>query len=559
MLRFFQQVVSRTSGQEHVMSRFPGTGFQPVELDHSPGTNSTDAGVCVQQAPRALEGSGQWAVGSGQETIGPHPVSRSLSHLVLSNIGPTFTCPGDSHPIALSVHLARLASGYVECRDCGHNGTAGQWSVVSGQRSAASHESGGTPTARRERSVGRSLVTADGVRGIYLNELDRTRAADWGAAFASMLWDEQPRMGRMADSPAATRTFEQAETTSGEPSSPVTDASSPIPALMVPTSTRRGPVVVIGFDERPSSPDIIVGVALGLRRMGCHVIDLGQTTRPCFHFAVHHLEAAGGVFVTGTGCDPAWTGFHFAGRGSQPWLQPELLAELERRAKSNVIRPTRSAGAQRPFHAAVPYQAGLWKLFHALRPLQVVCGSATRQLPRVLDALFTRLPCRLTHEILPVRRRDLGDPHDVDVRRVAAATVAGQHHLGLIVDDDGERCAFVTERGQLVSAAELARLLVLFELHEHRSARIVVDEALFPDIAGWLTSLGPACQVEQAPASQLPSTVIQLNASLGISAQHRLWFGGAYPACNAILTLARVLQALSLSDAPMSDVLQRSA
>ncbi len=541
------------------MSRFPGTGFQPVELDHSPGTNSTDAGVCVQQAPRAPEGSGQWAVGSGQETIGPHPVSRSLSHLVLSNTGPTFTCPGESHPISLSVHLARLASGYSECRECGHNEQGRQGAGVRGQKTGDSQELRGTRTTRWERSAGRSLVTIDGVRGIYLNELDRTRAADWGAAFASLLWDEQPRIGRPAASLTATLPFDSTETTPGEPSSFLTDASSPIPTLHAPTPARRGPVVVIGFDERPSSPDIIVGVALGLRRMGCHVIDLGQTTRPCFHFAVHHLEAAGGVFVTGSGCDPAWTGFHFAGRGSQPWMQPELLAELESRAKSKVVRPTRSAGAQRPFHAAVPYQAGLWKLFHALRPLHVVCGSATRQLPRVLEALFTRLPCRLTHEILPVRRRDLSDPHDVDVRRVASATVAGQHHLGLIVDDDGERCAFVTERGQLVSVGELARLLVLFELHEHRSARIVVDEALFPDVAGWLTSLGPACQVDQAPATQLPTTVTQLNASLGISAQHRLWFGGAYPACNAILTLARVLQALSLSDAPMSDVLLRSA
>jgi phosphomannomutase len=346
--------------------------------------------------------------------------------------------------------------------------------------------------------------------------------------------------------------FEVVESLVGAP-------SPPIPLQPSPVNGRRGPVVVIGFDERPSSPDVILGAALGLRRMGCHVIDLGQTTLPCFHFAVHHLEAAGGLFVTGAGCDPAWTGFHFAGRGSLPWLEPGLLAELESRARAKVVRPTRTAGVQRPFHASIPYQAGLWKWFHALRPLQVVCGSATRQLPRELDALFARLPCRLTHEVLPVRRRDLGDPNDADVRRVAAATVAGQHHLGLIVDDDGGRCAFVTERGELVSAADLARLLVLFELHEHRPARIVVDEVVWPEVAGWLSSLGPSCQADQAPAPQLPETLMQLNASLGIGAGHRYWFGGPHPSCNAIQTLARVLQALSLSDAPMSAVLQRAA
>jgi phosphomannomutase len=412
-------------------------------------------------------------------------------------------------------------------------------------------------SASTERALDRSLVTDEGVRGIYLNELDRTRATDWGSAFASFLWEEQPRIGRSAIPDGFRQAAEESITDADAGSPVIAEASSPIPSLVMPTRSRRGPVVVIGFDERPSSPDMIVGVALGLRRMGCHVIDLGQTTRPCFHFSVHHLEAAGGVFVTGSGCDPASTGFHFAGRGSQPWLRTDLLLDLESRAKTRVVRPTRTAGAQRPFHASIPYQSGLWKLFHALRPLHVVCGSATRQLPRILDALFARLPCRLTHDILPVRHRDLGNPNDVDVRRVASTVVAGQHHLGLIVDDDCERCAFVTDRGELVSPADLARLLVLFELHEHRAARVVIDEALFPQLADLPMLDRHACQRERSPAHELPTALMQLNAGLGFSADHRVWFGGAYPACNAILTLARVLQALSLSDAAMSEVLPR--
>lgn len=508
------------------MNLFSGVQRQQSELDQSPGTNSTD------QGNRPSNGL------------------VTLSDRFSDRVETVYTCPDDTHPISFSVHLARLAAGFAGCRNCCHN-------QASGRAALASSGSHLTKTASAEREVRRSLVTAEGVRGIYLNELDRTRATDWGSAFASFLWDEHPRIGRSAIADGFRQPADDSisDTAAGPPVS--AEASSPIPSLVVQARSRRGPVVVIGFDERPSSPDMIVGVALGLRRMGCHVIDLGQTTRPCFHFAVHHLEAAGGVFVTGSGCDPASTGFHFAGRGAQPWLRTELLAELERRAKTRVVRPTRTAGAQRPFHASVPYQAGLWKLFHALRPLHVVCGSATRQLPRILDALFARLPCRLTHEFLPVRRRDLSNPNDVDVRRVASTTVGGQHHLGLIVDDDCEQCAFVTDRGELVSPADLARLLVLFELHEHRAARVVIDDTLFPQLADLPMLDRHACQRERSPANELPAALMQLNAGLGFSADHRVWFGGAYPACNAILTLARVLQALSLSDASMSDVLLR--
>lgn len=467
-------------------------------------------------------------------------MSAPLLPLIPPDQALEFTCPGESHPISRSVHLARLATGFAECRRCHHNGA------------------GNPPTGESSELAMRSLVTAEGVRGIYLNELDRTRAAQWGAAFASMLWDDQPRVGRAVPILPAGSSNISVSGSSGDMAA-VSEASSPLPDLTVMTPSRRGPAVVMGFDERPSSPDIVMGVALGLRRMGCQVIDLGQTTRPCFHFAVHHLEAVGGVFVTGSGCDPALTGFHFAGRNSVPWLQAGQLREIEQRANQPVVRPTRTAGAQRSFHAAVPYQASLWKLFHALRPLQIVCGSSAGQLSRELDALFTRLPCRLTHEPLPVRRRNLNDSNDVDIRRLATATVTGQHHLGILIDDDGERCAFVTDTGQLVTIPNLTRLLVLLELHEHRAARLVADERLSSELSGWRQVVGSAIQLEATPATQIPTALIDHNASLGITADNRVWFGGSYPACNAIMTLARILQALSLSDAPMSEVLQRSA
>ena len=142
------------------------------------------------------------------------------------------------------------------------------------------------------------------------------------------------------------------------------------------------------------------------------------------------------------------------------------------------------------------------------------------------------------------------------MRRIAAAVVAKQQHLGVIIDDDGERCAFITDRGELVSVAALARLLVSLELREHRTTRIAIDEQLVPDLNEWLTSIGSAGQVEPTAAAQLPSTVIREQTHLGLTADHRVWFGGDYPACDAILTLARVLQALSLTDAPMSEVIR---
>lgn len=480
------------------------------------------------------------------------PLATRSQQLVVSALpllATEYVCPGETHAISRSIHLARLSSFYSKCRECSHRNEIGHHSLQP-VGVMASH------TART------SLLETDGVRGVYLNELDRTRATEWGAALASMLWDDEPRVGgTRGHGDKGTRGEGEIEDGSDDDacSSSVSLSSTPLIPLSPcrSASARRGPAVVIGFDERPASPDIVTGIALGLRRMGCQVIDLGQTTAPCFQFAVHHLDAAAGLLVTGAGCDPAWTGFDVVGRGARPWSRGHKLEELEARALAGVMRPTRAAGSQRTFQALVPYEAGLWKHFHALRPLQVVCGSATKLFPRIIDRLFAKLPCRVTHVALPVRRRDLRDEQDSDVRRVASAVASGGQHLGLIVDDDGQRCAFVTERGRLVTSGELARLLIDFERHEHHHLKVVATETLTSELSAWLMRLGMEAVTSEESAASVTTMLVEHEVRLGLLDDGRIWFGEAPPECDALVTLARVLQALSLSDAPFGEVVSR--
>ncbi len=484
-----------------------------------------------------------------------------------------YVCPGEAHPISHSIHLARLASSYSKCGECAHRHEAG-----SRQLSASDLSREKVP-----RAVRRSLLAIDGVRGIYLNELDRTRAAHWGAALAAMLWDEEPRYGtaRRCESDAAATELEAegggrdiepfVELPIALPSagggedidlSHTVEEGSPafrkagLPEFRV---ERRGAVVVIGFDERPASPDIVTGVALGLRRMGCQVIDLGQTTATCFQFAVRQLDATAGMFVTGAGCDPSWTGFDVVGRHAQPWSRGGRLDELEVRTQADVLRPTRAAGSQRTFPALTPYQDELASHFHALRPLHVVCGSATRLFPRTLDRLFAKLPCQVTHVSLPTRQRNLSDPNDADVRRVAATVMSGGQHLGLIVDDDGQRCAFVTERGRLLTSGELARVLIDFERREQRDLKVVVDRRLSDELTGWLTPRRIDYVQSESTAAAVVEALIESGSRLGLLGNGRVWFCETHATCDAILTLARTLQALSLSDASFTEVIRAAS
>jgi phosphomannomutase len=431
-----------------------------------------------------------------------------------------FQCPGEKHTISRSLHIARLAACYPACRECSHR-----------------HDTGGTTRGvvellqATERRVEReSLFTDEGVRGIYLNELTRGVASDMAAAFAALLWERPGWLKSNEESPQPDQPC--------DPAAGVSLALDPRQATAKrSTGARRlGPTVVVGHDERPAALDLVTGVASALRRMGCHVIDVGLATRPMLWFTIDHLRADGGVHVTGSGCDPAWSGLDFVGASAQPMSRGHGLNEIEMRFRRGVARPGRHPGSQRMFLAAVPYVAGLWKHFHALRPLRISLGCASLPLRRVLDQLFDKLACRRVPLEIPMRARDVTNIDDADCRRVAESVRSNGSDFGVLIDDDGQRCSWFDEQGNPIASRRLAAVLAANEL-EQRPGRGLVDESA----AGGVLA---AVSIEMRTTSALVAG--------GDSG--RVWFADPYPNCDAVLTLAKVLQALSRSDAPFSSV-----
>jgi phosphomannomutase len=445
-----------------------------------------------------------------------------------------YFCPGETYPISRSVHLARLASFYPACRECPFRSETGQLPTKTIER-----------LQQTERRVNRpTLFTDEGVRGIYLNELSRAKAARITAAFAALILEKTPLVGR-ADGESST--------------------ASP---------GRRNPTIVVGTDQRPSSPDIAAGVVSAIRRMGCDLIDIGPASKPCLWFNVNHLNADGGVMITGSGRDPSWTGLDFIANNGHPVsMLPNVgeqsgtlensdsitLNRLETLAKEGVARDSRSAGGFRTSRGYVPYEAGLWKHFHALRPLRIVIGTPTRLVQRTLRRLFEKLPCQLITAEVPHRARDVNDPNDDDVRRIAEAVTNHDAHLGLLIDDDGLRVGFVDETGSHISPIDMTRLLIhTLETTERQPTFVIEREAatlIQPVVNESANEIEKDAPIVAEPGLAAISEQMDQHAALFAGGSSgRFWFRDPFPTCDAVLVLAHVLSAISRSDAPFSKV-----
>lgn len=140
------------------------------------------------------------------------------------------------------------------------------------------------------------------------------------------------------------------------------------------------------------------------------------------------------------------------------------------------------------------------------------------------------------------------------MQRLSAAVGRSQAHLGVLIDDDGQRCGFLDDRGCIVPASRITELLVRHLLSEHPRQAVGIESSAVSILRPLVEAAGARCLDAGATLAEMSQTLRRHQALLGGGESGRYWFRETFPTCDAILTLARVLQVLSQSDRPFSEV-----
>ncbi len=328
-----------------------------------------------------------------------------------------YICPGETEPISYSVHLGRLARLYPACQHCPLNcetGSAGEDIVERLEEKSQ----------RQRDELKREFGT---IRGVYLNQIDRRVAGDIVGQFADQLWAETHR---------AVRTHRRER-----------------------IDDWHAPLVAIGYDQRPSSPDIVTGLQNRLRLMGCNVVDIGLATGPALQYAVRFHKASSGVFVSGSGCSTSWTGLDFFGADGQPTDVSNIVVPRAGSQPLDHARPVRWSGRHRfePIHEG--YSLRLRRFVRPKRPLTVCVGTEDHVTGELVGSTLRELNSGLHLVDLPKRVRDLSNFDDPDVRRIGEAVAATNADLGFVIDEDARRCMLIDDRGEAAYSHETAALI----------------------------------------------------------------------------------------------------
>ena len=313
-------------------------------------------------------------------------------------------------------------------------------------------------------------------------------------------------------------------------------------------------VVIVGRDNRRSSPALAQAAIEGLQSTGVQVIDIRLCSTPMVYWHAVRHDNAGGLMVTGSHLAPDQNGFKLCvgarniwGDGIQALLT--LIEQDDFNGGYQVVTVKDSP--------LVDYIVDIVPRLRMARSLRVVVdggnGTGGAFGPRLLKAWghhVTELFCELdgsypNHQPDPqVRENMQALAHKV--REIGA-------DVGIAFDGDADRMGVVDEQGSLISADRVLTLLAGDMLRRHPGAKVVADvlssQVLFDEVAkagGWPVMWASG-------HSMIKAKMAEVGALIGGEMSGHIFLAEDYYGYDdAYFAAGRLLQILSSVQVPLS-------
>ncbi len=255
------------------------------------------------------------------------------------------------------------------------------------------------------------------------------------------------------------------------------------------TLVRRngGKHVALGYDGRLSSPELAAACIDGLSLAGVDVTNVGLVATPMLYFAVYHLEADGGIMITGSHNPPDYNGFKMMmGKKSFFGADIQTLGAMAARADWET-----GQGRTEKKDILADYAARLLKDVKPGKNLKVAWDTGNGAVGVSIRAVVGKLPGE--HFVLNEKVDGTFPSHHPDptvpknLEQLIAEVRKHGCDLGIAFDGDGDRIGAVDGEGRILWGDQLLVLWSRDVLKTHPGATIIADvkasQVLFDEIA----------------------------------------------------------------------------
>ncbi|MCS7224619.1 MAG: phosphomannomutase/phosphoglucomutase [Armatimonadetes bacterium] len=316
--------------------------------------------------------------------------------------------------------------------------------------------------------------------------------------------------------------------------------------------------VVLGRDNRLSSPPLATAVKEGLMATGLMVWDIGEVATPILYFACRHWHCDGGVMITASHNPPRYNGVKLVwGKGALfgPQIR-ELYEAIERGDLDQGKGQVEERDAWSEYRSWIVERIRLGS-----RPITAVldCGNGTASAfaPELLKAIGCSL-VELYCESDPTFPHHLPDPSKAEnLKDLQAKVLEVSADVGLAVDGDGDRLAAIDEKGNILWGDQLMILFSREVLSRHPGAKVIVDVKSSQAVLDEIKKAGGQPILYRTGHSFIKAKMMEESALLAGEMSGHLFFADEYFGYDdALYAACRLVRLLSHQTVPLSALLQ---
>ena len=255
------------------------------------------------------------------------------------------------------------------------------------------------------------------------------------------------------------------------------------------TLVRRkgGKRVALGYDGRLSSPELAAACMEGLTAAGIDVTSIGLAATPMLYFAVYHLDADGGIMITGSHNPPDYNGFKMM-MGKKSFFGADIQTLGAMAAKGDWES---GQGKSEKKDILAEYAARLLRDVKPGKNLKVAWDTGNGAVGVSIRAVVGKLPGE--HRVLNEKVDGTFPSHHPDptvpknLEQLIDEVKKHGCDLGIAFDGDGDRIGAVDGKGRILWGDQLLVLWSRDVLKTHPGATIIADvkasQVLFDEIA----------------------------------------------------------------------------
>lgn len=316
--------------------------------------------------------------------------------------------------------------------------------------------------------------------------------------------------------------------------------------------------VLVGRDNRLSSPQFRDTVVNALQESGCQVIDLGLVITPIFYFAARYLNIPAGMMITASHNGGEYNGCKLL--LDESTIYGEQIQEIRRMVEDRrfVSGPQ---GSLKYVDIAGAYQENIKNLIKmGPKKLKIVvdCGNGTASL--FAPEVFRSLGCEVIElycESDPSFPNHHPDPVNPD-NMVDMVKLVQEHQadLGIGIDGDGDRLGVVDSFGNMIWGDLLMILFWRDILPRFPDLPCIVEVKCSQSLIDEIEKLGGKPLIYKTGHSLIKAKMKESGAIFtGEMSGHMFFADEYYGFDDALYAGARLLALLSHSEANITEML----